>query len=84
MTISETPPAGEAPRSTAQSSHKHAMIAVLKLLLAMGLVLAGGPAAAAALTSSMSNHIPSTLNQAAPSCGGEAPGFCPNFLRLPY
>jgi hypothetical protein len=85
MTIFKTPPASETPRSAhAQSPHKPAMIAVAKLFLAIGLILAGGPAATAALTSSMSNHIPPASNQAAPSCGGETPGFCPNPAGLPY
>jgi len=85
MTIAKTSPAGEAPRSAhARSSHKPAMIAAAKLLLAIGLVLAGGPAASAALTPSMSSHIPPASNQAAPSCGGQTPGFCPNPIVLQY
>lgn len=79
MTIPETPPASEASGNThAQSSHKHTMIVIAKLLLVTGFVLASGSAAVAALTSSMNNHISLASNLAAPSCGGEKPGFCPN------
>jgi hypothetical protein len=85
MTISKTPLASEAPGSAhAQSPRKTATITVAKVLLAIGLVFAGGPAAAAALTSSMNGHILPASNQAAPSCGGEAPGFCPNPIMLQY
>lgn len=77
MTISETPPTSETPRSAhAQSSHKRAMIVVAQLLLATGFVLAGAPAATATLAST-SNDVSSVLGASALPCGGQTPGFCP-------
>lgn len=85
MAITEVPPASEAPGNThAQSLHKHTLIVIAKLLLVTGFVLASGSAATATLTSSMNNHVPSTSNLAAPSCGGEKPGFCPNPVEISW
>ena len=85
MTTTETPPASEVPGNThAQPSRKHTMIVIARLLLVTGFVLGSGSAVTAALTSSVSNHIPLTSNLAAPSCGGERPGFCPNPVELSW
>ena len=77
MTIPETPPTSETPRSAhAPSSHKRAMMVVVQLLLTAGFVLAGAPAATAALASTI-NDVPYDLGVSALPCGGETPGFCP-------
>jgi hypothetical protein len=77
MTTPETPPASKAPTSArAQSSHKRTTMAVVTLLLATGFILAGAPAATAALAST-NNDVPSTLGTLALPCGGDTPGFCP-------
>lgn len=85
MTTTEAPPASEAAGNIhVQSFHKHTLVAIAKLLLVTGFVLASGSAATATLTLSMNNHIPSASNLAAPSCGGEKPGFCPNPIELSW
>jgi hypothetical protein len=77
MTTPETPPASKAPRSAhAQLSHKRTTMAVVTLLLTTGFILAGAPAATAALAAT-NNHVPSVLGPLALPCGGDTPGLCP-------
>lgn len=78
MRICEASPASEAPLSAhAQVLRKFIMIVIALLILVTGFFLASA-STATATPAPMNVHTSLAPNLAAPSCGGNAPGFCPN------
>lgn len=73
MSIPETPPVGEAPRSVhAMSLPKRTVTVVGTFLVATAFALAGAPAAMAA-PAAMNNQLPSAGQLL---CDGKFPGCC--------
>jgi hypothetical protein len=80
MSSCEASPASEALRSThARPLSKLIIMAAALFILAAGFFLASAHTATAAAAAASTNvHISPAPDLAAPSCGGQAPGFCPN------